>query len=197
MRTTAHVAKSGGIALGGFTGRPTRNYTSRVDIRMLSVPTRQTAECRLVGPIALVDMPASRTFSRCVARIDGEQENSGEHRFVGDECSQLREGPTMQNRTLRFPNRYSIADSTEFLDGNPASGAFGCLNDLLADNMIGMHGESSLTPGKCLQSALGGACPLCLTPSEVLAISAMPRSTPRNELGFTCADSVTSHVAAR
>ena len=180
MRTTAQFAKSGGIALGQFTGGPTRNYAGRVDIRVLGVTARETSEGRLVGPVAPVDVAARGAFPRSIAWIDSQQQNSGENRFVCDKRSKLRERPTVQNCALRFPNRYPVSDSGQFLDRNSSAGAFGCLNDLLADNVIGVRGEPSLTPGKLLKFALGRARLLSL---KFSAQSAMP--VPDALDGFT------------
>ena len=129
---------------------------------MFGVSARQTSECRLVGPVALVDIPARGAFPRGVARIDSDNRNPGENRFVRDKRSELRESPTVQNCSLRFPNRYPTSDSGQFLDRNSSAGDFGCLNDLLANDVVGVRGESSLTPGKLFESAFGRSVLLSL-----------------------------------
>lgn len=151
MLTTAQVAKSGGVALGQFTGGPARDYTSSVDIRMFSVSARQTSECRLVGPVTLVDMPARGALTRGIAGIDCDERNSSEFSLVGYKRSKLRKRPTVQHCSLRFPNRYPITYTLEVFKRNPASGAFGCLYDLLTDYVVNMRGESSLTSRKFLE----------------------------------------------
>ena len=109
--------------LAAFTGRPTRNYAGSVDIRMFGVSARSTPECRLAGPIALVCVPASGTLPTGIARVHGKEWNPRKRRFVLQECPELRERPTVQNRSLLMPGLDPFADAAEVFDGDSATGS--------------------------------------------------------------------------
>lgn len=102
------------------------------------------------------------------------------------------------------------------IEGDTASGAFGHGHDALGDAMIGVGGEPRFPAAAFLEQALADlvfkACSLVrgrrlrcrtrlkpspqnLTPSLVVAMLAIPRSTPRNPPGSTPPEPGTSQVA--
>lgn len=157
MSNVNTIAKSVLVNLGQFTGGPSSYNPGSVDVRVFDMPARQTSESRLVSSVALVDMPAMRTFPRCVARVNGDEWNTEECGLISNEGTQLRKRPTMQNYTLLFPNRYPFANVGQFFDRNSLSGAFGFFNDLLADYMISMASKVRFFARKFLETALRGA----------------------------------------
>jgi hypothetical protein len=153
--------------------RPCPDIPSSVDIGMRFVTARATPKLILATAIAFLTMSALSTCSAGVAGIDRYKKYSGEKRLVLQKQPKLGERPGVQNRTLLPPGLNPFANSSQVLDGQSALGAFSFGNDLLADNVIGMRGESSLTPGKALQFSLGGSTAVLL---KVCPQSAMPMS---------------------
>jgi hypothetical protein len=154
MRTATHFAKSGAIALAGFTGRPARNHSGSVNIRVVSVRARCAAECRLVGPVLLGDVSTLTAFPRGIAGIDKKQRDSGYCRFVGDKQPQLRKRPTVENCSMFAPNSNPVADATQVFEFKSAIRAFSASNDLLANHVVHVAGESLFLARQLFQTAL-------------------------------------------
>jgi hypothetical protein len=150
FRTTRYVH-------GQLTGGPARDYACSVGIRVGGVPARHTTECRWIGPVALIDEAAGGALPAGVARVHCDQRDARKDRLVLQECAQLRKGPTVENLWLLPPSPYPVANASQFLDGNTASGAFSGSNDLLTDYMVYVAGEPRLFARQFLQTALGGA----------------------------------------
>lgn len=141
---------------GRFTKRPCPDIPGSVNIGVRFVIARAAPKLLLVA-IFFCAMTTFGASSAGIARIDGDQRNTYQGGLIRQKQSQLRESPGMQNRTLLAPGLDPFANSTEFFDGDPATGAFSFGNDLLANNMIGVRGEPSLTPGKKFKSAFRGS----------------------------------------
>lgn len=167
MQNSRTVAKSGKIALGGFTGRPADILRS-VGIGVCFVTTRTTPKLILTA-ILLCAIAALGASPAGVSRVNSDQQNSEQFGLVLQETAQLRERPGMQNCSLLSPSRDPVTDALEVFNGDSASSAFSGGNDLLADVVINPRGESSLTSRKRFQSALG-----C---SGVLALQLISQST--------------------
>src|SRR4051812_1040759 len=70
-----------------------------------------------------------------VGRGDGLDQHPGQLRLVDNECAELRERPTAQPiLRITAPGRNPLADAREVFQGNPATGALGGLDELLADD---------------------------------------------------------------
>ena len=90
MRTSAQLAK-----YGRLTGCPARDYPGSVDIRVLGVPTRQASECRLVGPVLLIGVPAFGALPAGIPRVHGNQRNARQLCFVDQELPGLTNETTI------------------------------------------------------------------------------------------------------
>src|SRR5215472_3357541 len=131
-RGIAQIAKSGdAAALGGFTGRPARDHSGSIDIRVANVSTRQTAEYRLAAPIPSLDVATTGTLAGGIARIDKNNRNSGQFRLVGDKRPELMERPAVQNDSLLSPNRYAVTNVAQIFELDSATAALGLSSDLL------------------------------------------------------------------
>jgi hypothetical protein len=60
----------------------------------------------------------------------------------------------MQNCSLRFPSPDPGPNPRQFLDGDPAPGAFGFSNDLLGNTVVHVFGEARLFACQLFQSAV-------------------------------------------
>jgi hypothetical protein len=116
-------------------------------------------------------MSTPGAFQTGVTGIDLNQSYAREDGFVFEKLTQLRECPGVQNRSLRFPSPYPLADARQLLDGNPASGAFGFLNNLFRNRMVDVLGKAKLFAGMVFQVSFGR---LALYRLEVLSQLAMP-----------------------
>jgi hypothetical protein len=159
MRNCAQLAK-----YGRLTGCPARDHSSSVGIRVSGVPARQTTECRLVGPVLLIDVAALRALPAGVLRVDVDHGNAGKRGFVGDKRSQLEECPTVENYSLLAPaNRiHAIPNSPQVFEFDSAFCAFSASNDLLTYNVVRVSGKTRFLAGQLFQAALRRACLLLL-----------------------------------
>jgi hypothetical protein len=135
-------------------GAPARYDSGSVDIRMIGVSARQTSECRLVGPVSLIDVAAFGALATGVLGINNYQRDTRQYCLVPQKYAQLRKGPTMQNCSLRLPSPNPIADTNKVFNLNAALGAFGFLNNLLGNTMVRVGGKSGFLTCQFLQSAL-------------------------------------------
>ena len=60
-------------------------------------------------------------------------------------------------RSLALTNIYPIADTREVFKGDPASGAFGLLDDALRDGVVDIGAEPGIQPGETFEMFLGTA----------------------------------------
>src|ERR1039458_7157261 len=90
----------------------------RVEISVVLVPTRDTTEYRLAGPVLFGDVAATRTHATGVLRINKNQRNTNSLCLVRDKSPKLIESPAMQNSTLLSPSPNPAADALEVFNGN-------------------------------------------------------------------------------
>ena len=155
MRRFTQFAKSGAIALGGFTGRPAAfpKVHGSVYVGVGSEATGPTAKPILGMTVGFFGMSANRTFPTTVARVNRDQQDSGESGFVCKESSQLPEGPRMQNCSLRTPGLDSAADVGEVFNRQSSACAFSFGNNLLTDYVVGVASKALFFTGQFLQAA--------------------------------------------
>lgn len=119
-------------------------------------------------------MTTTRTGLRRIRRIQDFNRNPGKFGFVQDKLLQLVKRPAMQIATLRATNPYPVADTLQILNSNTASGVFSPIDNLFADTVVFLFGESPLTAGK----------PLKHTPRRLgsfgLQSAALPKATAAN-----------------
>jgi hypothetical protein len=120
---------------------------------MIGVSTHQTPECRLIGPVALVDVAAFGALPAGVSGINRYQRDTRQQCLVPQKYAQLRKGPTMQNYTLRLPSPNPIADTNKVFNLDAAPGAFGFLNNLLGNTMVRVGGKASFPARQFLQAS--------------------------------------------
>jgi len=165
-------------------------------------------------------MPADGTRLAGIAWVDLHDRDSRERCLVREESRELLERPARQLvASISAPSRDPSPDAFEVLDGNPAAGAPGGLDDRLADAMVFMTAEPGLLAGYPHEFLLGssGSLPLealsldvvlaadsfdrlaAMPPalSLVVAILAIPMSTPRKSVTGTGEPSGTSMVTIR
>ncbi len=93
-------------------------------------------EFGLRAPVRLIDRSTREARPARVARVNKHKNDASETRLVFDECSQLKERPTMQICPLSFPNRYPIANALEVFQSNPAAGVLSLANNRFTDDVI-------------------------------------------------------------
>ena len=142
---------------GQLTGGPARDDAGSVGIRVAEVIAPEATECRLVGPVSLVNVTASGTLPAGVPRIYADERNARQPCFVGEELTQLGERPTVENSPLLAPSPDPFANASEFFDGNAAPAAFSGSNDLLTDYVVRVAAQALLLARQFLQPTLGGA----------------------------------------
>jgi hypothetical protein len=136
---------------GRFTDGQSPDVQGGVLVGMGLVATCLAGEFGLVLSVGLLAMLTLVTGSAGVPRIDVDHVNTGQSRLVIDERTELPEAPTAESIvSVPAPSLDPIANPFEFFKSDPATGAFGGLNDYLADDVILMLAESSL----CLSDPL-------------------------------------------
>ncbi|HMB08209.1 MAG TPA: hypothetical protein VKP69_31325, partial [Isosphaeraceae bacterium] len=96
---------------------------------------------------------------------------TGQSCLVGQEGKELMERPTRELiASVATPGRNPFADALQVFQGNPASGAFGGLDDRFRDAMVFVPAEPGLFPGDSLQLFLRpfGVPPLESFPLEIV-----------------------------
>jgi hypothetical protein len=152
MRCSAQFATIGHLTVG-----PAPDVQSRVDVGVERESAVQTDKLTLGLPVALRRISTRRALTARVPWIDRKQKDSSARCFVRQEGAQLMEGPTSQNCTLLFPNRYSLVDPSQFFDRDSTLSAFGFGNDLLRNAMVNVGGKAKFSATQSLELALGTA----------------------------------------
>lgn len=88
-------------------------------------------------------MATLRAFTAGVARVHHYEWYARQCRFVGQEVSELRKGPRMQNCSLLTPSRYPGADVPQFFDCDTPTSAFSVCDDLLGYDVINIGREAT------------------------------------------------------
>jgi len=112
-----------------------------------SVPARDARKPIPCRPVRLGAVPAFGTGLARVRRVDGHQQHPSKRCLVLEEGTLLEEGPAMQTCSLSASGRYPVANTLEILQGNAAAGAFCLLHESLADPMVDVSPETSLSSG--------------------------------------------------
>jgi hypothetical protein len=120
----------------------------------------------LVSKAALWATPAG------VARIDGNDRDTGEPRLGGHKPAKLIERPPVQTAGLRSCSRNPFADLREVFNRNRAAGAFSVSNDLPRDAVVCVFSKSGLLTRQFLELAFGGFA------AATLKTGATPRELP-------------------
>lgn len=105
--------------------------------------------------IGLVDIPAARTSTRRVARINNQYGHTEKPGFVLDKLTQLVKGPTVEIVSLCAPEPYPTADAGKVFQTNAAVGALRVVYDLFTDAVIHVRGKALFFAGKSLKALTG------------------------------------------
>jgi hypothetical protein len=155
MRNNNTVAKSGTKTLSGFTGRSADIHGS-VEIGVRLMFAGDTPKLVLGFAVLFCAVSTLSASPAGIARIDGDQRNTGKSGLVLKEQTQLRERPGMQNCTLPAPGLDPVTNASQFFDGNSTPGAFSFGNDLLTDIVIHPCRETPLFTREQFQSPFNG-----------------------------------------
>ena len=112
--------------------------------------------------IRFINMAATRTGARGVARVNRDNRHAHLLRLVLDKAAKLGKGPAMQLRSLRLTNRYPFADVRQLFQRNPALSAFSLSHNFLADLVVGMSGKTLLFAGQLAQTPPCRVCAFAL-----------------------------------
>lgn len=129
-----------------------------VEVGMGGKAALPTDKLLLGYPVSLVAMPAHRTSARTVRGGYRNNGHSSQSRLVGDEGTELPEGPTVQNCSLLSPSLDPSANVGQFLQHNRPLCAFGFRNDLLTDDVVYVGSEAPLSTRKRLEFSLSRLC---------------------------------------
>ncbi len=108
----------------------------RVHVCVVGVPTGHAAKLRLRWAVGFGYMPANRARLAGIGRVDVDDLNACQPGFVFDKCTKLRKSPSTHLRPLRLAKPCPVADALEFLQGKPATGAFGLSNERFGYAMV-------------------------------------------------------------
>ena len=125
----------------------------RVHVCVVGVPTGHAAKLRLRWAVGFGYMPANRARLAGIGRVDVDDLNACQPGFVFDKCTKLRKSPSTHLRPLRLAKPCPVADALEFLQGKPATGAFGLSNERFGYAMILVGAKSPFLPAQSLELA--------------------------------------------
>jgi len=120
----------------------------------VSASTAEELALRLT--ICPFDMPTSRAALAGVFRVYQDDRNPSKSRLVFDKLPQLGKTPIAVPRSFVFAsNPCPRADMRQIFQRNPSVRAFGSLNESLADRVVDVFLETTLTARQLLQVASG------------------------------------------
>ncbi len=99
-----------------------------------------TKELGLAGPVSFVDVAAVGAALAGVRGVHLDHRHSGAGCFVGEESAELGEGPAGVCGALGLAEPYPFADTGQFFDRYPASGAFSLGHDPRGDLVVDVGG---------------------------------------------------------
>lgn len=127
---------------------PTFDVLRSDEIRIGGETARNAQKFGLALPVRLVAMATFKTRSTRVSWVNDLNRNARQHRFVGDEGSELKERPSCMPRSLSFPHGYPIANPSQIFDCNSTSGVLALLDDAFGDAMVLDASETGLLAPK-------------------------------------------------
>jgi len=80
-------------------------------------------------------------------------------RLVGDELPELAEAPGMLDAPLRLANREPLADALELLQRDAATCVLGLRDQVLANDVVGVAGETGLLRRRVLSRRFADLVP--------------------------------------
>ncbi len=143
-------------------GCPASDVGGRDAIGMASAATLDAIEECLRRSVGLRDVSALGTLPARVARVNEQNAYPGPFRLVLYEEAQLLERPARELSALLPSSPHPKADTLEVFKSDCPLRAFGKLNKLFADYVVGVAGESLLFAREFLESASSGVGALLL-----------------------------------
>lgn len=161
---------------------------------MAQQATRRTTELRLGGAVLFSDTPTGRALTAGIARINCDDSDPGQDRFVVYERPELPKSPGVQNRPLVAASRYSGADTLQVFQGNSPSSALRNGDYAFTETMVDISGEPPLLTGKNFQSATRGfrAFLLQFLAQASVAIPNSLDGLSRKDFTIACSGNVTN-----
>src|SRR5512137_2012466 len=105
--------------------------------------------------IGFGNMAAIRASTRRVSRINKNQRNTSNLRFVLNEHPKQSEIPSMQATTLSLSNRVSVSNALKIFKSDRLQSVFGFRNYLLGNAMVDIFRESGHSARELLEMSLG------------------------------------------
>ena len=102
------------------------------------------------------------TLSACVARVNEEHGDARALRLILDEGAQLSERPARESSTLLPSSPHPLATVPEVFQPYRPLRAFGKLDKLFADYVVGVASEPPFFARELLEAASGGVRGLAL-----------------------------------
>ena len=127
-----------------------------------SVPALDAFKDLLRRSVGLRDVSALRTLPACVARINQQYGYARSLRLILDKGAQLPERPARESSTLLPSSPHPLANVPELFQPYRLLRAFGKLDKLFADYVVGVASEPPFFARKLLQAASGGVRALAL-----------------------------------
>lgn len=132
------------------------HVTRSVFVRMDSVATSLAHKTISRLAVCFLGVAALAATLGSVTRVNGDQLYACELRFVGEESTQLGEGPTMQLCPLALSSPDPRANTTQVLKGDSTVRAFCERDDASRNYMVRIGGEPTLLTVALLQQPTRG-----------------------------------------
>ena len=161
-----------------YIGPTCRNVPGAIDVGIPGKATRCAPEHQGVARAVL---PTLMTALRGVSRIDQDKRDTSIVRFVGNEISELAEGPTLLGVALSPSHSRPGANPRQILQGNGPVGGERRIHNAPTDDMVEMRHVLPLAPREPFQEPLGPLRALALHGAAHFGIV---RSEPLHLLGF-------------
>lgn len=117
----------------------------------------QAEKFRLALTVGLVAVAALATSAAGIARVNQDDGNASQFRFVGDELAELAERPAGVPSPLLLPNRCPFADASQVLEADAAPGALGGSDDLFTDAVVLVSAEEGFLSSGAAETLLSSA----------------------------------------
>jgi hypothetical protein len=131
---------------------PATNVRSSDAIGMTSAATLDPFKDRLRRSVGFRDVPALGALPACIARVHKQYGHSYPLRLVLDEGAQLPERPARELSALLPSSPHPLANILEIFKCYRTLRAFGKLNKLFADYVVGVGSKPLLFAGELLQA---------------------------------------------
>lgn len=116
-------------------------------------PALNTGEGSLIGAISFIDMTTAGTGTACVAWVNRDHWHAHLLGLVFDKGAELGKRPARQGCSLGLSSRYPLANMRQFFQRNTTSGVFSLCNNVFANRVVYIFGETLFFAGQFLEAA--------------------------------------------